>query len=299
MKIYTKIIINMSSGETLHEESFEYEGEIVLCWGGDSGGVSGFGSGGLSGGMGGSLSGGLGSQGGYGSMGQSPGGGGSGSSSGDGWSGSRASDFGLTGDLTYAGHDFSPGQSVLGGIHSIGHQKLQSMYPGMAFNMPDPGQEAIYNTADLLKSQEGQERKTLCNFIKGALSIPINPPVGIVRMGKAIWSDIKDRKEMKTELAQIEKDYPGITAKVDGILSKQEPDSLFARLARKDPGKERAFGIPTEDSSSGLLAELTHPAQPAPQNQSLSQILQQRRPIQQPTSHGKYSTNISTGRYRI
>lgn len=300
MKIYTKIIIDMSSGETLHEESFEYEGEVAKCdFGPSMGNMGGGTTGGRMSGGGAAPSGGGSIGGGFGSISRGS------RSSGGGRSGDRrlgmneSFDSFMGGDWSYAGHNFGPGQSVPGGIHSIGLKNLQSMYPGMAINMPDSGQEAIYDTADLLKSQEGQGRKTLWSFIKGALSIPTNPPVGVARIAKAIWSDIKDRKETKTELAQIEKDYPGITAKVDGILSKQRPDSLFARLARKDPGKERAFGVNAEGSDSGLLAELTQPVQPAPQNQFLSQILQQRRPVQQPTSHGKYSTNISTGRYRV
>ena len=38
MKIYTKIIIDISSGKTVYEESFEYEGPLVECKGGSSGG---------------------------------------------------------------------------------------------------------------------------------------------------------------------------------------------------------------------------------------------------------------------
>ena len=40
MKIYTKIIIDISSGKTVYEESFEYEGTLVECKGGSSGGDS-------------------------------------------------------------------------------------------------------------------------------------------------------------------------------------------------------------------------------------------------------------------
>lgn len=38
MKIYTKIIIDISSGDTLYEESYEYEGDIAKCGGGGGGG---------------------------------------------------------------------------------------------------------------------------------------------------------------------------------------------------------------------------------------------------------------------
>lgn len=37
MKIYTKVVIDMETLETLYEESYEYEGEIALCGGSDSG----------------------------------------------------------------------------------------------------------------------------------------------------------------------------------------------------------------------------------------------------------------------
>ena len=38
MKIYTKVVIDMESSETIYEESYEYEGEVAYC-GGSSGGV--------------------------------------------------------------------------------------------------------------------------------------------------------------------------------------------------------------------------------------------------------------------
>lgn len=38
MKIYEKIIIDIESGATIHEESFEYSGDIALCKGGSSSG---------------------------------------------------------------------------------------------------------------------------------------------------------------------------------------------------------------------------------------------------------------------
>lgn len=38
MKIYTKVVISMETGETLYEESYDYHGEIAHCGGGDSGG---------------------------------------------------------------------------------------------------------------------------------------------------------------------------------------------------------------------------------------------------------------------
>ncbi len=37
MKIYTKVVIDMESLETLYEESYDYEGEMALCGGGSSG----------------------------------------------------------------------------------------------------------------------------------------------------------------------------------------------------------------------------------------------------------------------
>ena len=38
MKIYTKIVLDMTTGETLEEESFEYDGEVALCMGSGGGG---------------------------------------------------------------------------------------------------------------------------------------------------------------------------------------------------------------------------------------------------------------------
>lgn len=37
MKIYTKIVIDIESGDTLYEESYEYEGEIAQCFGSGGG----------------------------------------------------------------------------------------------------------------------------------------------------------------------------------------------------------------------------------------------------------------------
>lgn len=175
MKIYTEIIINMDSGETLYEESFDYEGEVALCWGEGAG---------------------LGSGGGYGSKGKSPGGGssdsgGGGSSGGGGGSYgigstfSSGSDFGGIGGLdsgwggsnyggdglNYAGYDFSqyPSSaenfpnlaggglvgrlssdtnfglgSVPGGINNPEKGKsLQAMYSNLAMNIPG---EETYQT---------------------------------------------------------------------------------------------------------------------------------------------------------
>ena len=44
MKVYTKVVVDMSTMETVEEESFEYEGAVALC-GGDSSGGGGGGSG--------------------------------------------------------------------------------------------------------------------------------------------------------------------------------------------------------------------------------------------------------------
>ena len=41
MKIYNKIIIDIFTGETVYEDSFEYDGEIALCGGGKGGGGDG------------------------------------------------------------------------------------------------------------------------------------------------------------------------------------------------------------------------------------------------------------------
>ena len=38
MKIYTKVVIGMRSGEILEEESYEHDGDVALCKGGDRGG---------------------------------------------------------------------------------------------------------------------------------------------------------------------------------------------------------------------------------------------------------------------
>jgi len=38
MKIYTKICIDIETGETISEEFFEYDGPLALCWDGDTGG---------------------------------------------------------------------------------------------------------------------------------------------------------------------------------------------------------------------------------------------------------------------
>jgi len=38
MKIYNKVIINIKTGETIYEDSFEYDGEIAQCFGGKDGG---------------------------------------------------------------------------------------------------------------------------------------------------------------------------------------------------------------------------------------------------------------------
>ena len=38
MKIYNKIVLNIFTGETVYEDSFEYEGEVALCGGGKGGG---------------------------------------------------------------------------------------------------------------------------------------------------------------------------------------------------------------------------------------------------------------------
>lgn len=38
MKIYRKIVLDMKSGKTLEEQSFDYEGDLALCGGGDGGG---------------------------------------------------------------------------------------------------------------------------------------------------------------------------------------------------------------------------------------------------------------------
>ena len=38
MKIYSKITIDMKSGQTLEEQSFDYEGDLALCFGGGGGG---------------------------------------------------------------------------------------------------------------------------------------------------------------------------------------------------------------------------------------------------------------------
>ena len=40
-KIYTKIVLNMSSGQTLEEQSFNYKGDVALCGGGGGGGGGG------------------------------------------------------------------------------------------------------------------------------------------------------------------------------------------------------------------------------------------------------------------
>lgn len=40
MKVYTKVVIDMSTGETVEEESFDYTGPVALAKGGVSGGVS-------------------------------------------------------------------------------------------------------------------------------------------------------------------------------------------------------------------------------------------------------------------
>jgi len=39
MKVYTKVVISMSTGKTLYEESYDYEGPVALCGGGQSGTV--------------------------------------------------------------------------------------------------------------------------------------------------------------------------------------------------------------------------------------------------------------------
>lgn len=41
MKIYTRVEMDMASGAVTHEESFEYEGPVVLCGGGGGGGGKG------------------------------------------------------------------------------------------------------------------------------------------------------------------------------------------------------------------------------------------------------------------
>jgi len=46
MKIYRKVVINIETGETIYEETYDYYGELALCGDGDNGGGSGGGSGG-------------------------------------------------------------------------------------------------------------------------------------------------------------------------------------------------------------------------------------------------------------
>lgn len=41
MKVYTKIVVDMNTMETIEEESFDYDGEVALCGGGSSGGGGG------------------------------------------------------------------------------------------------------------------------------------------------------------------------------------------------------------------------------------------------------------------
>lgn len=40
MKVITECVIDMSTGATLHEESYEYEGPVAQCGGGGGGGKS-------------------------------------------------------------------------------------------------------------------------------------------------------------------------------------------------------------------------------------------------------------------
>ena len=40
MKIYNKVVIDMATGETVEEDSYEHEGSVALCKGGGGGGGS-------------------------------------------------------------------------------------------------------------------------------------------------------------------------------------------------------------------------------------------------------------------